>query len=135
MSNAESAVSPAADRRPCRILCVDDNQDIADTSVSLFKAYGFDARPCYDGHSAVRLAKDFQPDLCFLDLNMPGMEGDELAVHLREQAGTRPMTLIALTAMSSLGYVLRTEAAGFSQYLVKPADPEELVNIARNTVV
>ncbi len=124
MNNPETAA------RPRRILCVDDNRDAADTTAALLQAHGFDARACYDGPAALKVAEDFSPDLCFIDLKMPGMDGDVLAVALRTAAGSRPLTMVALTAMSDLGDVLRTEAAGFEQYLVKPADPAALVEIA-----
>src|SRR5258708_1877894 len=56
---------------------------------------GFDARACYDGPAALAAAAVFLPDVCLLDFTMPIMCGDELAVRLREQAGGRPMLLVA----------------------------------------
>ena len=123
---------PAADPPACpRILCVDDNHDVSDTCALLLRVYGFDAQACYDGGAALRIAKESPPDLCFIDLNMPGMEGDELAVRLRALAPERPMTLVALTAMSGEEDFRRTAAAGFTAHLVKPADPEALVRFAQ----
>ncbi|WP_169331894.1 response regulator, partial [Zavarzinella formosa] len=66
------------------ILCIDDNKDGADMCAELLKMCGFDARACYDGETALRMAVESPPALCFIDLNMPGMEGDELAQRLRE---------------------------------------------------
>jgi len=122
--------TPETVARSSRILCVDDNQDAADSTAQLLKAHGHDARACYNGPAALRVAAAFLPDVCFIDLNMPGMDGDVLAVELRKAAGPRPLTLVALTAMSDICHILRTEAAGFAQYLVKPADPAVLVEIA-----
>ena len=85
---------------PFRVLCVDDNRDSADSAVPLLKTMGFEARACYDGPTALHLNDSFRPAICFLDLNMPGMDGDEVALKLREGTGWRPLLLIAVTAMS-----------------------------------
>ena len=73
-----------------RILCVDDNPDQADSEALFLRVIGFEARACYGGHDAIRVAGVFLPDVCLLDLHMPGMAGDELAARLRDGAGARP---------------------------------------------
>lgn len=62
-----------------RVLCVDDNHDIADSEAMLLGLYGFEARACYDGPHALVEAKVFCPDAYLVDLNMPGMDGCEVA--------------------------------------------------------
>jgi len=120
----------AGSSSPPRVLCVDDNRDSSDMTALLLRSCGFDAQACYNGHDALKLAQEFSPDVCFIDLNMPGMDGDELAVQLRQQAVGRPLKLVALTAMSSADAVRRTTAAGFHAHLVKPADPAVLIRLA-----
>ena len=115
---------------PFRVLCVDDNHDCADSAVLLFRIVGFDARACYDGPSALALNETFRPAVCFIDLNMPGMNGDELGARLRSGSGWRPVLLVAVTAMSDEKSRTQTEAAGFDLYLVKPVDPQKLLHIA-----
>ena len=112
---------------PLRILCVDDNHDIADSEADLLNVHGFDARACYSGASALREAAEFQPCVCLLDLNMPEMDGDELAVRLREQEGGPPPVLVAVTARSDEESVRRIREAGLAPHLVKPVDPNKLV--------
>jgi two-component system OmpR family response regulator len=119
-------VRPAA-----RVLCVDDHPDVADTAVILLGLFGFDARAAYNGPSALAVAATFRPEVCFLDLNMPVMEGDELAVRLREQAGSRAMLLVCVTAMNSDEVLARLTAAGFHVHLVKPADPDSMLAVMR----
>jgi CheY-like chemotaxis protein len=92
---------------------------------------GYDAEACYDGASALRRAQSAPPDLCFIDLQMPGMDGDELAVLMRRLFPDRRMTLVAVTAMSNEEAVRRTAAAGFDAHLVKPAAPSDLIAIAQ----
>ncbi len=110
---------------PPRVLCVDDNPDVADSIAVLLEISGYEARACYNGASALAKAEIFAPDICLIDLNMPGMDGDVLAIHLRE-AG-RPLLLAAVTAMSSEESCLRIAAAGFDLHLVKPVDPRRLL--------
>src|SRR5688500_8899121 len=81
-----------------RILCVADSRDVTDSAVELLRLVGFDALACYDGPHALAAAPEFAPDVCLLDLNMPGMDGDELGRRLRDQAGGRPMLVVAVTA-------------------------------------
>lgn len=109
---------------PPRILCVDDNHDVADSAAELLQMHGYNARACYDGPAALALAEVFAPDICMIDLNMPGMDGDEVAVRLREIG--RPLVLVAVTAMGSPESRRRIEAAGFDLHLVKPVDPHHL---------
>lgn len=110
---------------PIRILCVDDNRDAADSEALLLGVVGYEAQACYDGPTALNIADNFQPSICLLDLNMPGMEGDVLAQRLREQAKGRPLMVIAVTAMSS--EAVRERTAGFDRHLVKPVAPKQLL--------
>jgi CheY-like chemotaxis protein len=112
---------------PFRVLCVDDNRDCADSAALLLGTMGFEARACYDGRSALLINDSFRPALCFLDLNMPGMAGDELARKLREAPDWRPLVLVAVTAMSNEASRARIQAGGFDMHLVKPVDPGKLV--------
>jgi CheY-like chemotaxis protein len=114
---------------PFRVLCVDDNRDCADSAALLLRVMGFESRACYDGHTALALNESFRPGICFLDLNMPGMDGDEVAVTLRRGTGWRPLLLIAMTAMSNEASCDRITAAGFDMHLIKPVDPAKLVEV------
>jgi CheY-like chemotaxis protein len=78
---------------PLRVLCVDDNRDVADSEADLLHVHECDARACYSGASALVEVAEFRPCVCLIDLNMPGMDGDELAVRLREQEGGPPPIL------------------------------------------
>lgn len=112
---------------PLRILCVDDNRDVADSSADLFDLLGYESLACYNGTSALRLVDSFAPDVCLIDLNMPGMDGDELAILLRRR--NRPLLLVAITAMSDAASGLRIAEAGFDYHLIKPFDPNRLPDL------
>jgi len=128
--NSSNIGSDAHDTMPpLRILCIDDNHDVADSTVDLLRIVGFDARACYCGSDALVEAKDFQPIVCLIDLNMPQMDGDVLAVRLREQAGEVRPILIAMTAMSNEVSSRRIKDAGFDMHLLKPIDPNKLLSV------
>jgi CheY-like chemotaxis protein len=114
---------------PFRVLCVDDNRDVADSTAMLLQAVGFEVCACYDGPSALQMAETFRPSVCLLDLNMPGMCGDEVAVHLRQQASWQPLLLVAVTAMSNKESVERIRKAGFDMHLVKPISLHQLIGV------
>jgi two-component system OmpR family response regulator len=114
---------------PLRVLYVDDVPDIADTAVLLLQLVGFEARACYDPLEALRIIPAFRPSVCMLDLNMPGMNGDQLAVRIREHSSSPWPVLIAVTAMSDSENAARIASAGFDLHLVKPVDPNKLVKV------
>ena len=86
-------------------------------------------RACGDGFTALEVAAEFDPEVCLLDLAMPGMDGIELATRLRASAGPRPMLLVATTALGDPEIRARAVLAGFHGYLVKPVDVPALVDI------
>jgi CheY-like chemotaxis protein len=114
-----------------RILCVDDNRDLADTNAALFRMAGYEVRVCYDGVEALTAAEEFRPDVCLLDLNMPGLPGEHLAVWIRAREGERRPALVALTGYGRESDFRRTESAGFDAHLVKPVAPAQLLDIVQ----
>ncbi len=125
--------SPSVPRRnglpalKLKVLVVDDNHDAADTLGALLMLCGADVRVCYDGAAATQVATDFKPDVGLFDVNMPQVDGCELALRARAAAGHRPILLVAVTGVSDPNAMRRTAAAGFNMHLTKPADPAALV--------
>ncbi|AMV23322.1 Polar-differentiation response regulator DivK [Gemmata sp. SH-PL17] len=93
----------------------------------MFRVVGLGARACYSGKAALVAATEFRPILCLLDLTMPEMDGDELAVRLRTQTGALPLMQVAVTALDNDVSQERIKAAGFDRYLVKPVEPVKLL--------
>lgn len=115
-----------------RILCVDDNRDAADSTADLLRLVGYETLACYDGFAALAQVETFDPEVCLIDLSMPGMDGDELAIRLRKTG--RPRALVAVTAMSNEASSQRIASAGFDLHLVKPVDPRRLLAVIRKLV-
>lgn len=114
-----------------RVLCVDDHEDSAYSAALLLQKMGFEAMACHNGADALAAADMFCPDVCLIDLAMPGMDGDELAVQLRQRARGRPPRCIALTGSWDIEAQHRTHNAGFEEHLVKPVEPSRLVAAVR----
>jgi signal transduction histidine kinase/CheY-like chemotaxis protein len=109
-----------------RVLVVDDNRDAAMSLAMLLEVMGHDADTAYDGDEGVAKAGTMRPDLIFLDLGMPRMNGIEAAKHIRALPGGKAMTLVALTGWAQQHDLQRTREAGFDGHLLKPIDPAEL---------
>jgi CheY-like chemotaxis protein len=109
-----------------RVLCVDDNRDVAESLTMLLDLVGFDARACFDGHTALAEAATFRPHVGVLDINMPGMNGYELARRLRDQQGPH-LFLMAITATGDPDADHRAIEAGFNLQLTTPADPTQVL--------
>lgn len=105
-----------------RILVVDDNIDAADSVRMLLRLKGDHARSAHSGESALELASKFHPDVIFLDLAIPGLNGYQVAERLR---GT-PAVLVAVSGYGQEQDRRRSMQAGFRHHLLKPVDPHDL---------
>ena len=112
-----------------RVLCVDDNRDIADSEVLLLLSHGFHAIAVYSGEDALAVAATFRPDACLVDLNLTGIDGCEVARRLKSEHRGTPPLVIAVTARSGPEVLRRTGDAGFDGHLVKPVEPALLLEI------
>jgi two-component system, OmpR family, response regulator len=106
---------------------VDDHPDAADSLAAVLELIGCRVRTCYDGQAALQAAAEFEPHVCLLDLMMPAMDGLELAKRLKARAGSRPLLLIATTALGDWEAKSKTALAGFHHHLTKPIDIPALV--------
>ena len=110
-----------------RILVVDDLKDITETMGLLFETLGHDTKVAGDGRQAVDEAKAFEPEIVFMDLDMPVLNGYEAARAIRAAALARQPFLVALTSSHGVAVEVATRAVGFDFYLRKPADTNALL--------
>ena len=87
-------------------------------------------RTVFDGLEALRVARDFKPEVAFIDLHMPGMGGIELAAALKSETWAAAVCLIALSGMGGRADVDATQGAGFEGHLTKSASPHQALEIA-----
>jgi len=125
---AESIDTGIADAAPAprRILVVDDNIDAADALAVLLGIWGHEVQIAHDGESALAIAHRIDPELVFLDIGLPQMNGYEVARRLREETGLARTKFIALSGYGTERDQRRSKQAGFELHLVKPVDPKSL---------
>jgi CheY-like chemotaxis protein len=123
---ATAGPAPAAPVHRTRVLVVDDNCDAAETLSALLDLLGHDAQVANDGPAALAAMQDFRPQLVFLDLGMPGMNGCQVAEAIRRDRRFDQPVLVALTGWGSEGDRERTSAAGFDLHLTKPISLEAI---------
>jgi CheY-like chemotaxis protein/two-component sensor histidine kinase len=109
-----------------RVLVVDDNEGVRDGLAVLLQAWGCETHVAQDGPSAVRLAKRFHPQIVLLDIQLPGLDGYQVAEQLRRDASLQGTALVALTGYGAEEDRHRSQQAGFDAHLVKPVTPEDL---------
>lgn len=111
-----SATSLAA----CRALVVDDDIDAAESLADMLVTYGSDVRVAFHGAEALRVAAEFRPQIVFLDIGMPQMNGYEAARRFREEPAFANVTLVALTGWVNEEHLQRSREAGFDYHHTKP---------------
>lgn len=131
--NRKLRVSPAPQsmQRRLRILVADDNTDAAGSLAILLRLEGHEVLTAVDGLQAIEHAQRFRPDVLFMDVGMPLLDGIEAARRIRAQDWGRRMHIVALTGWGLEGERARTAEAGMDGHLLKPADPRELAAILR----
>lgn len=102
-----------------RILVVDDDRDNADSLARLVGILGYEAVTAYSGQEAIAAAQDVCPEMVFIDLAMPGMDGCETAKRLRELLGNQTV-LVAVTGWSRQEDRRRSADCGFDLHYAKP---------------
>ena len=123
-------VAPLTARAPgLRVLVVDDDRDMADVVAGFLSTRGCAARVAYDGPSALAAAPEFCPDVVLLDIDMPGMDGYEVARRLRAVPALDGAVLLAFTGHADEEHRRQSNEAGMALHLVKPMEPQELLDI------
>jgi CheY-like chemotaxis protein len=131
VSSASCDADPAAAGDGHKVLVVDDNQDSAAMLADVLEAMGHTTRVAHDGPHALRIAAEFDPELALLDIGLPVMDGYELAQHLRDRPGGRPLRLIAVTGYGQEADKQRTREASFDAHMVKPVSIDHLQGAIR----
>jgi len=111
------------------VLVVDDNEDFASSMARMLRARGYQVRVEHDGLAGLAAAEASPPDVAFLDIGMPKLNGYELARRMRSIPATANAILIAVTGWGQDEDRARTEQAGFDGHLVKPIDPGALLSL------
>jgi PAS domain S-box-containing protein len=124
-----SPARPAAPAacRSVRVLVVDDNEDTARSVSKLIRLLGHDVRTAFDGPGAIDTARAYSPEVVFLDIGLPGMDGYEIVKELRKDDCCKHAFIVAVSGYGQEEDRRRSRAAGFDRHLVKPVEYEALI--------
>ncbi|WP_257460039.1 CHASE domain-containing protein [Archangium lipolyticum] len=109
-----------------RVLVVDDNVDAAELLGEVLELDGHQVTVVHDGLTALEHVDRVDPDVVFLDIGLPGMDGYEVARRMRQRPGGADLRLVALTGYGQASDRQRSREAGFDTHLVKPVDLDTL---------
>jgi len=110
-----------------RILVVEDNKDSAESLRKLLEICGYSVAVAYTSREGLETAQQTPPDIVLCDIGLPDSDGYALAAALRSNPATARARLIAVTAYGSEEDKQKSRAAGFQLHLVKPVEPEKLL--------
>ena len=114
-----------------KVLVVDDEARIRELGeVALGRQPALEAIVAADGPSAIELCRSAHPDLVFLDIMMPGMDGYDVCRTLKADPATAGIKIVVLTAFAQQATMQQAFAAGADDYMTKPFRPAQLVEKA-----
>lgn len=119
-------------RAGARILVVDDNSDAATSLEDLLRLKGYSVLTAATGEEAIEKAQAFRPQLIFMDIGLPGIDGVEAAIRIRAMPDLQGTTIVAVTGWGQPSDRARTRAAGIVAHLLKPVTPEEFERVLAN---
>jgi CheY-like chemotaxis protein len=109
-----------------RVLVVDDNRDLAISLAIILRLWGHEVWVAHDGPAALALAHECAPDVVFLDIGLPRLNGYEVAKRLRQSPVLRRTRLVAISGYGWEDARQRSFDSGFDLHLTKPVDPVDL---------
>jgi len=110
-----------------KVLIVEDNSANMTLAVFLLQSAGHTVLSATDAEAGLTLARDEQPNLILMDIQLPGMDGLEATAVLKRDDATRAIPVIALTALAMKGDEERIRAAGCDGYIAKPMRYQEFL--------
>jgi CheY-like chemotaxis protein len=111
-----------------RVLIVDDNVDGAAMIAALLELHGAVTKSAASGEEALQIAPTFRPDIVFIDIGMPAMDGFAVLSEMKKLPVVRDARFVALTAWGHGQIGERVKAAGFAHHIQKPASITTLLN-------
>jgi two-component system CheB/CheR fusion protein len=121
-----SGTRPDTPARARRVLVVEDNLDTLRSMTLLLREMGHQVEYAINGYAALEVARRFRPEVVFLDLGLPGMDGFELCRQMKRDAELKSARVIAITGYGQEEYRRRSQEAGCEAHLVKPVEAQVL---------
>jgi CheY-like chemotaxis protein len=114
-------------QEPVRVVVVDDDRDGAATMAALLECEGYAVRMAHDGLHALPTIEQWQPRCVLLDIDLPGLDGYDIARRLRRSHPDHGMLLIATSGWTRPEDRETAAVCGFDHFLAKPVDVDALL--------
>ena len=124
---------PAPQAQARRVLVIEDNLDTVHSFVELLRDMGHHVEYAINGYAAIEAARQLAPDLVFLDIGLPGMNGFEVCERLRKLPGLEQVRIVSVTGYSQDEYRQRALAAGCERHFVKPMSVDQVTELLAAT--
>lgn len=118
-------------QKQCTVLLVDDVHDSREMYAFFLRAAGFTVHEAADGTDVLSLATEFHPDVVVMDLSLPSMDGWTAIEALSENADTKAIPVVILSAHTFPSDQQRAREMGAAAFLAKPCAPDMLARIVR----
>ena len=129
-----AAAVPAAEEAPLTVMVVDDSITVRKVTERLLKRYDFEVITAKDGVDALTVMLEQVPDVMLLDVEMPRMDGYELATTMRNDPRLKAVPIIMITSRTGDKHRQRAMDIGVNQYMGKPYQEQELIENIRSLV-
>lgn len=114
-----------------KILVCDDEPSIVEVTKIILETNGFQVKVCTTSKGILKQVQEYHPDLIFLDIWMPGVNGKEATIILKRHPKTKDIPIILISAVANIEE--EVSKCGANGYLKKPFNLEDLVQIASST--
>jgi twitching motility two-component system response regulator PilG len=115
--------------RACRVMVVDDSKTIRRTAETLLRKEGFEVVTAVDGFEALGKIVDYQPDLIFLDIMMPRLDGDQTCALIKHHHVFRNTPVVMLSSRDGIFDRARGRVVGSDRDITKPFTKEDLLDV------
>jgi two-component system, sensor histidine kinase len=129
LPDAPSAPAPSKPGGPLAIVLVEDNEDLRELLRDVLSVLGHTVDYAEDGEKGAELILKIEPDVALVDVGLPKLNGYQVAERVRRLAGSKRTRLVAMTGFGREADQVRSRAAGFDAYIVKPVDIDALAQI------
>jgi CheY-like chemotaxis protein len=110
-------------------LVIDDNRDAADSVCQMLRLLEVDARPAYGPRDAMMMLRDVAPDIVFLDINMPGVDGFEVMAYLRRFPHLQNVPVVFATSDDQPETLNKARKTGALLVIIKPVTVDSLESV------
>jgi CheY-like chemotaxis protein len=123
-SNSTRTTTPSR-----RVLIVEDNIDAGRSLAYFLRDVGHHVEHAINGYAAIAIARNMRPDIVFLDLGLPGMDGFTVAQQIKREPGLEKVRIVVVTGYGQDEYRERAMKVGCEIHLIKPVDPKTLAGL------